>query len=68
MYEIEFYDYCAEHIDKFEERAQAARAVMDSRRCSLSAADSSLFAEVCRAMDDFCAETGIDADEIDEII
>jgi hypothetical protein len=68
MYEIEFHDYCVEHIDNFEDRAQAARAVMDSRRCSLSAADYSLFAEVCRALEDFCEELGIDAEEIDEII
>ena len=68
MHEIEFYDYCAERIDDFEERAQAARAIRGSRRCSLSAADSSLYEEIGRMLDDFCEETGIAPDEIDEII
>ena len=68
MYEIEFWDYCKERIDDFEDRANTARGIMDARRCPLSAADYSLFSEVARLLDDFCEEIGIEPDEVDDII
>lgn len=68
MYEIEFYDYCAARIVNFEERAQAARAIMDTRRCDLYAADFLLWYEVCRLLEDFCQEIGADPEEVDDII
>ena len=57
--------YVSENVEGYDERLSYALMIMDHSRCPLNHADSRLFNEIQGAIDDYCIDNDLDADEID---
>lgn len=57
--------YVSENVEGYDERLSYALTIMDHSRCPLNHADPRLFNEIWGAIDDYCIDNDLDADEID---
>lgn len=57
--------YCAGNVWEYEERLEMALNKMDYFRMPLKMADIGLYNDIADAVDDYCSDFGLDADEVD---
>lgn len=57
--------YCAGNVWEYEERFEMALNKMDYFRMPLKMADIGLYNDIADAVDDYCSDFGLDADEVD---
>lgn len=57
--------YCAKNVWEYEERLGMALSKMDYFRMPLKIADVGLYNDIADAVDDYCNDYGLNADEVD---
>lgn len=56
--------YISENVEDYEYRVQHAMTIMDRNRCPLCYADLQLCNEIQDAVDDYCFDNDLDADDL----
>lgn len=57
--------YCEYNISDYEDRAQLALRRIDRERASLQMVDNHLYNEMADAIEEWCEDNEVDADDID---
>lgn len=57
--------FCAENIWEYDERLGMALSKMDYFRMPLKIADVGLYNDIADAIDEYCNDYGLNADEVD---